>query len=88
MSELRRAPRRFNAVIEHPDSGAIYRVIRKDDATFGVTVTIPDMHPATVTGFATRAAAKRWITRHKDTVVRGDFMTRGQRYRDSRPRRA
>jgi hypothetical protein len=79
--ELKPRARRCHAVVGHPHSGAIYRVVRRDDESFGVVVTIPDMYPATVTGFATKAAAKRWIARHKDTVTRGDFMTRRLPYR-------
>jgi hypothetical protein len=73
-----------------PHNGAVYRVVQRDDSTFGVSVSIlsfPGMYPAMVTGFASRAAAKQWIARYKDTVARGDFMMR-RHFRDGRGKTA
>jgi hypothetical protein len=57
---------------KHPHFGATYRIRQREDGTFGVDVAIPDMQTATVTSFASRAAAKRWIERHKEMVAKGD----------------
>jgi hypothetical protein len=46
-------------------------VVPQNDEAFGVEVTIPDMSPTTVTGFATLADAERWIARHKAAVAAG-----------------
>jgi hypothetical protein len=77
-------------VVTYPHSGALYRVVQRDDSTFGVSVSIlsiPGMYPAMVTGFTSRAAAKQWIARYKDTVAEGDFMTR-RRFHDARNKTA
>jgi hypothetical protein len=82
--------RRSKPVVTQPHSGTLYRVVQRDDSTFGVSVSIlsiPGMYPAMVTGFTSRAAAKQWIARYKDTVARGDFMTR-RHFRDGRSKTA
>jgi len=56
----------------HPHSGATYRLVPQKDSAFGVEVTIPDMHPTTVTGFATQADAEMWIAKHKERLASGD----------------
>jgi hypothetical protein len=56
---------------DHPHQGASYRIVPRNDEAFGVEVTIPDMAPATVTGFATLADAERWIAKHKEAVAAG-----------------
>lgn len=53
----------------HPHAGATYRVIRANDQTFGVEVTIPETHPTTVTSFPTLSAAEAWISAHKQRVA-------------------
>ena len=58
----------------HPHSGAIYRLTAWPDDSFGVEVTIPDMPPTTVTGFASRAEADRWIAKHKEEVAVGNSL--------------
>jgi hypothetical protein len=52
----------------HPHAGATYRVVVQKDDAFGVEVTIPDMSPTTVTGFAALADAERWIASHRKAV--------------------
>ncbi len=61
---------------KHPHSGARYRILRREDATFGVEVAIPDAYPATVTSFADRGEAERWIARHKEMVASGNSLRR------------
>lgn len=53
----------------HPHADARYRVIHRDDRTFGVEVTIPDSHPTTVTSFTTEGDAEAWIAAHKQRVA-------------------
>jgi len=41
--------KRSKPVATHPHSGTLYRVVQRDDATFGVSVSIlsiPGMYPA------------------------------------------
>lgn len=61
---------------KHPHAGATYRVLEQGDLTFGVEVKIPDTNPTTVTSFASRADAERWIARHKEGVAKGEFLRR------------
>jgi len=61
---------------KHPHSGATYRVLERDDLTFGVEVKIPDTNPTTVTSFASKEEAERWITRHKEGIAKGEFLRR------------
>ena len=44
------------------------------DGSFGVEVTIPDRYPTKVSGFATKAAAHAWITKHKRRVAESDLF--------------
>jgi hypothetical protein len=60
----------------HPHSGATYKLVPQGDQTFGVVVAIPDMHPTTVTGFATEADAERWIASHKDRIAKGGSLAK------------
>jgi hypothetical protein len=53
-------------------------VIRQPDRTFGVEVTIPEMHPTTVTSFATTAGAEAWIAGHKQRVAESASSGRGR----------
>src|SRR5262245_1769847 len=57
--------------MSHPHLGATYELVDRDDVTAEVIVTIPDMRPTTVKGFATKALAKKWIKRHKESVAAG-----------------
>jgi hypothetical protein len=43
-------------------------VYRRDDGTFGIEVSLPDVLPTKITSFPTRAAANAWIDNHKKTV--------------------
>ena len=52
----------------HPHAVATYRVIPRDDGSFGVEVSIPESYPTTVTKFASEAEADAWIVRHRDRV--------------------
>jgi len=52
----------------HPHADATYRVIRSDDGTFAVEVSIPERHPAKVSSFATKADAEAWIAEHRRRV--------------------
>jgi hypothetical protein len=61
---------------KHPHADATYRVLQQDDLTFGVEVKIPDTNPTTVTSFASKADAERWIERHKEGVAKGEFLRR------------
>ena len=56
---------------DHPHRGASYRILPRDGDAFGVEVMIPEMAPATVSGFPTLADAERWIARHKEIVAAG-----------------
>jgi hypothetical protein len=49
-------------------AGATYRVINFDGVMFGVEITIPEMLPASVGKFATRADAQTWIRKHRSRV--------------------
>jgi hypothetical protein len=68
---------------DHPHNGAAYRIIERLDMTYSVEVTIPGMLPTIVTGFATEAAARDWVARHKDGVARGPTLRR--QFRNRRP---
>jgi len=52
----------------HPYADATYRVIRQQDRSFGVEVTIPETYPTRVTSFATKADAEAWIIAHRQRV--------------------
>jgi hypothetical protein len=71
------APSQFGRAIPisitmpHPHLGATYEVVHFDDVTAEVIVTIPDMQPTTVKGFASKASAKKWIKRHEEAVAAG-----------------
>src|SRR5262245_41483144 len=61
----------WNDVEHHPHRGATYRIFERDEG-FAVEVNIPDMQPATVSSFPSRAAAKQWVDRHKEAIAQGD----------------
>ena len=50
---------------KHPHSGASYKILKNDDATFGVEVSIPDSFPTVVSSFPSEAEAERWIAGHQ-----------------------
>jgi hypothetical protein len=54
----------------HPHLGATYRLTQTGDA-FAVEVSAPGMAPTTITGFATKATAERWIAEHREAVAAG-----------------
>ena len=61
---------------QHPHAGATYQLVHREDGGFGVKVTIPESHPAMVTGFATEAAAEAWMARHKQEIASGNSLRR------------
>jgi hypothetical protein len=62
--------------LRHPHADAAYRVIRFGDGAFAVEVTIPDTNPTTVSAFSSEAAAREWITRHRDRVLQEPLIHR------------
>lgn len=56
---------------KHPHDGATYVILRHDDGSFGVEVTIPGANPITISGLDGEAGAEKWIARHKETVAKG-----------------
>ena len=68
----------------HAHLGATYRLIAGGDA-FAVEVMIPDMSPATVTGFVTKADAERWIAEHQAKVAAGRPVRRTFRMLTAKP---
>jgi hypothetical protein len=52
----------------HPHAEATYRILAREDGSFGVEVSIPNTLPTTVTSFATRADAEAWIADHQRRV--------------------
>jgi hypothetical protein len=52
----------------HPHAEATYRVIRFDDGSFGVEVSIPGSHPTRISIFRTEADAETWIDEHRRRV--------------------
>jgi hypothetical protein len=56
---------------KHPHADATYRVVPTKDKAFAVEVSIPEMHPATVSPFATKADAEAWIAEHRRRVQAG-----------------
>ena len=60
----------------HPHTGATYQIHEQADRGYGVVVTIPDTPPATVTGFATKAAAEAWIANHQKEIANGNSLRR------------
>ena len=55
---------------DHPHLGATYRIL-KNAGLLSVRVSIPDMHPTTISGFRTRGDAEQWIERHAAGVAKG-----------------
>jgi hypothetical protein len=53
----------------HPHTDATYRIIRQEDESFAVEVTIPGTYPTTVKSFASAGDAEAWIARHKEGVA-------------------
>lgn len=45
-----------------------YHTFRAEGGAFGVAVTMPDILPAKVTSFPSRAAAQQWIDRHREMI--------------------
>jgi hypothetical protein len=68
----------------HPHAEATYRVIRIDDQSFGVEVTIPDSYPTKVNKFDTEADAEAWIGEHR-RWVESQTATGGWFRRSGRP---
>ncbi len=68
---------------EHPHTGASYRIVTQDNATYAVEVIVPGSYPALVTSFATAETAEAWITDHKrrvtENVPRGFMRARKPR---------
>ncbi|MFZ1109830.1 MAG: hypothetical protein WAN43_15965 [Rhodomicrobium sp.] len=54
---------------EHPHTGASYRIVTQENATYGVEVIVPGSYPALVTSFASEELAEAWITGHKQRVA-------------------
>ena len=52
----------------HPHAAATYRVVRLEDETIGVEVSIPDTYPIKVSSFPDESAAEAWIEREKSRV--------------------
>ena len=63
----------------HPHAEATYRVVRIDDTSFAVEVSIPDTHPTRVSAFATESAAEEWIANHRRRVETQTQSGRWQR---------
>jgi len=63
----------------HPHAEASYRIVALDADSFGVEVSVPDAHPATVSKFASHEAAEAWITAHRDRVQSQTYAGRGFR---------
>ena len=64
--------------MEHPHRVATYRIFKKGSG-LAVEATIADMQPIAVTPFASWAAAKQWIARHKEAAARYDPSKRESR---------
>ena len=60
----------------HPHINATYKVVPLKDKTFGVEVSVPGASPTTVSSFATKADAERWIENHKNEVAKGSIQRR------------
>ena len=58
---------------KHPHSGASYSILKNDDATFGVEVSIPDSLPTVVSSFPSEAEAERWIAGHQKGIASGEY---------------
>jgi hypothetical protein len=52
-------------------AGATHKIVVRKNNTFEVRVAVPGTHPTTVTGFATRAAAERWVAEHREALAAG-----------------
>ena len=63
----------------HPHAEAQYRILRREAMGYAVEVTIPDMNPTTVTGFATQQDAASWIAGHRQRVASGPLRMRWRR---------
>ena len=63
---------------------AAVRVYSRDDGTFAVEVTIDEMQPTQVSGFATEAAATAWIEGYKQRKKEIAESPRGRRSRPMR----
>jgi len=56
----------------HPDAGATYKIIARDDGAFEVKVTVPKAAtPVIITGLSTKADAERWIAKHQEAIAAG-----------------
>ena len=53
----------------HPHAEATYRILRCDEGSFEVEVTIPESYPTTVRPFATEGDAEAWIANHRNRVL-------------------
>jgi hypothetical protein len=71
----------------HPHADATYRVLRRDDASFAVEVSIQDTAPTTVSAFATKAEAEAWIAGHKQRVAGATSLGRARGTQRYTPRR-
>jgi hypothetical protein len=58
----------MNWMRTHPHAEATYRVVPLTSGGFGVEVVIPGAYPATVSSFATMAAAEGWIAQDKQRI--------------------
>ena len=63
----------------HPHAEAQYRIVPREAMGYAVEVTIPDMNPTTVTGFATEQQAASWIAGHRQRVASGPLRMRWRR---------
>ncbi len=58
---------------QHPHFGAMHKIARQSDNSFGVEVTIPGAPFVNVTGFATEVLASAWIANHKLEIATGNL---------------
>jgi hypothetical protein len=63
----------------HPHAEAQYRIRPREAMDYAVEVTIPDMNPTTVTGFATQQEAASWVAGHRQRVASGPLRMRWRR---------
>jgi hypothetical protein len=71
----------------HPHAEASYKVIAREDGSFGVEVSIPDSSPTVVTPFASEQDAEEWIASHRRRVssqAEAGYWLRAQRGRSTR----
>jgi hypothetical protein len=64
------------AKARHPHADAQYRILPRVGMGYAVEVTIPDMNPTMVTGFATEQQAASWIAEHRQRVASGPLRWR------------